>query len=587
MVTRNLLGRVFILCLVYIPTIKKDIFLDSFIFILLSSENLTSEGDLQLTLNFLVDISDTRSWEFYLSGPFLTLSIIQADALAEQMLLSLKIYLVYSQNHLLITAIYYISLSSSLRDSLAQTERGRMTWSISLPALTTKRDCLISQSHKKHERNNFLFNSFLALEVETSKNQVCFQNGALPSCSLYRTYEVVLKRKLIEKTSGIERGENVECRSFLSEINNLEVYKNIGAKQMFSKLLFLGCLFHVLVSEKTVCILYQCSQKYSKTVKKRHAVTACKVRSQQGNHITIAAQTQTSNTHYLLRTRVRVHVKAQHLKGESQGTKLSRGPDAETKSYKAVEDQFLPRLTNLRCYFLDFRPSADKLKEAEDTVLKASKEKSDFSSCRDIPQLHPESGFVAVLTATLKSVLPKVLRTASRKIRNFHVLLITRHSDLITFKYGTLFSLKKEKACGQLKWKFWKELLIEDIRNKWTDVVLCKLLELSQLPRQTGNSDLLLPILFALFGKQFVQKVRMNKPKPCLNANKLLYETTLSLNEILLAIPTASSPWHLRTFQLLKLIISVHKLREYDIQGKMRSGYKFILRWSNATESTG
>ncbi|KFO87338.1 hypothetical protein N320_09311, partial [Buceros rhinoceros silvestris] len=210
---------------------------------------------------------------------------------------------------------------SSLQDSLAQTERGQMTWSISLPALTTQRDCQVSQSHKKHEWNNFLFNSFLALQAESSKNPVCFQNGTLPSCSLYRTYEVVLKRKLIEKTSGSERGENVECGSFLSEINNLEEYKNTGAKQMFSKLLFLGCLLHVLVSEKTACILYQCSQKYSKTVKKRHAVKACKVRSQQENHITVAARTQTGNTHCLLRTRVGVHVKVQHLKGESQGTK--------------------------------------------------------------------------------------------------------------------------------------------------------------------------------------------------------------------------------------------------------------------------
>lgn len=582
MVRRSLLGRVFTLCLVYVPTIKTDIFLDSFIFILLSSENLTSEGDLQLTLHSLVDTSDTRSWEFYSSGPFLTPGIIQADALAEQVLPSLKIHLVYSPNHLLITPIYYISLSSSFQesfqDSVAQTERGQVTWSISLPALTTQRDCLVSLSHKKHEQNNFLFNSFLALEVETSKNQICFQNGTLSSCSLYRIYKVVLKRKLIEKTPGIERGGNVECGSFSSEINNLEVYKNMGAKQMFSKLLFLGCLLHVLVSEKTACILYQCSQKYSQTVRNSHAVTACEVRSQQENHIAVAARRQTGNTHYLLRTRVRVHVTAQHREGESQGTQSSRGPDAETKSYKAAEDEFLPRLTNLICYFLDFRPSADKLKEADDTVLKARKDKSDFSSRRDVAQLQTEFGFVAVLTATLKSVLPKALRTASGKISHFHVSLITRHSDLILFKFGTLFSLKKEKACGQLKWKFWKELLIEDVRNKWTDIVLYKLLEPSRLSRQTGNSDLLLPVLFALFGKQFVQKVRMNKPKPCLNANKLLYETTLSLKEILLAILTASNPWHVRTFQLLKLIISVHKLCEYEIQGKMRSGYKFILR---------
>lgn len=600
MVKRSLPGRVFTLCLVYVPNINQDAFLDSSIFVLPSSENLSTEGDLNLTLNFPVDISDTRSWEFYSSGPFLTQNFIQSGVLAEQVLLSLKICLFYSHNHLLITAAYYVSLFVSSQDSLTQTYRGQMTWSVSLSALTTQTDCLVSQRHRKCELNNFLFNSFLALEVETSKTQICFHNGTLPNSSLYGIYKVVLKRKLIEKTSGIEREENAECRFLISEIKSLEVYKNVGVKKMLYKLLFLGCLLHALVLENIVRILHQCRQKYSKREKERHAVTVCKVRSQRENHIIIATRKQNRKIHYLLRTHIRevkLQVKAQHLK-VLEGTKSSKGADPEKlliKLYKALKDHFLLKLTDLICYFLDFRPLADTLKEADNIVFKTGKDKGDFSSHRDTPLLNTEfRTFIAVLTATLESVLPKVLCVASEKIRqrqllfldNLHILIM-RHSDLTMLKFGTLFSLQKEKACGHLKWKFRKEKLIDDVRNKWTEVVRYKLLEHSQLSRQTWNSYSLLPILFALLGKQFVQKVRMNKLKPRLNANKLIYETMLSLKEILLAIQSASNPLHLRTFQLLKLIISVHKLCEFDIQVKMRSGYKFILRWSNATESTG
>lgn len=85
--------------------------------------------------------------------------------------------------------------------------------------------------------------------------------------------------------------------------------------------------------------------------------------------------------------------------------------------------------------------------------------------------------------------------------------------------FGILCSLKKEKACGHLKWKFRKEILIEDVRNKWPEDVLYKLLDPPQLSRQTWCSYPLLPSLFALDGKQFVQKVRINKPNPCFNAS--------------------------------------------------------------------
>lgn len=598
MVKRSLLGRVFTLCLVYIPNIKQNTFVDGFIFVLLSSENLTTEGDLSLTLNLPVDISDPRSQEFYSSGPFLTQNIIQAGVWAEQVLPSLRIYLFYAHNHLLITPVYYTSLSGFLQYSFIQTKRGQMKWSISFSALTTQIDCLVSQRHRKCESNNFVFNLFLTLEVETSKNQICFHNGIFPSGSLYGICKVVLKRKLIEKTSGIERGDDAERRFLISEINNLEVYKNVGAKKMLNKLLFLGCLLHAVASEKMVCILYQHRQKYSKTEKKRHAVTAYKIRSQRENRIIVATRKQNRKIHYLLRTQVRevrVQIKAQHLKAESEGTKSSRGPDPEIKLYKALKDHFLPKLTDLICYFPDFKPLADTLKEGDNIALKAKKDRNDFSSHSDMPLLNTEfRRFVAVLTATLESVLPEVLCTASVKISqrrllldNFCMLLIMRCSDIIMLKFCVLFSLKKEKAWGHLKWKFRKETLIENVRNKWTEVVLYKLLEPSQLSRQTWNSYSLLPIPFALFWKQFVQEVRINKPKPCLNANKLIYQTMLSLKEILLVIQTASNPLHLRAFQLLKLIISIHKLCEYDIQVKMRPGYKFNLRWSNATGSSG
>lgn len=44
----------------------------------------------------------------------------------------------------------------------------------------------------------------------------------------------------------------------------------------------------------------------------------------------------------------------------------------------------------------------------------------------------------------------------------------------------------------------------------------------------------------------------MNKSNGCFNANKLIHETMLSLNEILLAVHIASHLLQLTTFQLLK-----------------------------------
>lgn len=129
--------------------------------------------------------------------------------------------------------------------------------------------------------------------------------------------------------------------------------------------------------------------------------------------------------------------------------------------------------------------------------------------------------------------------------------------------------------------------MLQDVENKWTEVVLCKRLKPSQLSRQTWNNSPVLPLTFALSGKQFVQKVRMNKSKGCLNANNSIYETMLSLNEILLAVNTASHPLQLRTFQLLTLIIAIHYLGEFAFQVTRRGGYKFILSWSNTTGSTG
>lgn len=105
----------------------------------------------------------------------------------------------------------------------------------------------------------------------------------------------------------------------------------------------------------------------------------------------MGTRTQTRKIHYLLKTpvrEVRVPVSAQHVKGESEGTKSGRGPGPEIKLYKALEDHFLPKLTNLTCYFLDFKSLADKLKEADNIVLKARKDRSYFSSQRDRPLLH-------------------------------------------------------------------------------------------------------------------------------------------------------------------------------------------------------
>ncbi|KFO74162.1 hypothetical protein N303_01401, partial [Cuculus canorus] len=226
---------------------------------------------------------------------------------------------------------------SSLQDSLTQTKREQMTWAFSLSALTTERDGLVSQRHRKRELNNFLFNSFLALEVETSTNQICFHNDTFPSSSLYGIYKVVLKRELMEKTSEIEKGENAEHRFLTSEIKDLEVCKNIGAKKILNKLLFLGCLLHALVLEKTVCILYQCRQKYSKTEKKIHAVAVYKVRSKKENHIVVVTRKQNRKIQYFLRSyvrEIRIQVKAQHLKEESQGTKSCRGPDPQKSLIK-------------------------------------------------------------------------------------------------------------------------------------------------------------------------------------------------------------------------------------------------------------
>lgn len=104
----------------------------------------------------------------------------------------------------------------------------------------------------------------------------------------------------------------------------------------------------------------------------------------------MATRTQIRMFHNLLKTpgrEVRVQVSAQHVKGESEGTKSGRGPDPETKLNKALEDHFLPKLANHTCYFLDFKSLADKLKEADNTVLKARKDKSHFSSRRDRPLL--------------------------------------------------------------------------------------------------------------------------------------------------------------------------------------------------------
>lgn len=473
-----------------------------------------------------------------------------------------------------------------------------MARSLSLSALMTQRDWMGGQRHRNCELNNFIFNSFLSLEVATRKKCTYFHNGTLPSSSLYGIYNTVLKRKFIEKISGFQMGENAECMFLIFEIKKMEVYKNGSAKKNLNKLQFLGCLLYALLSEKILCILYQYRRKYSKTEKKRHNATVCKVRSQGKKRNIKTIRKQHRKIHYFLRIHFRevgAQVKAWHLKGKSESIKSSRGPDPEKfliKLYKALKDKFLPKLTELRCYFLDFKPLADTHEEADNVVLKAKKDESVFSSHMDIPVLNSELRCAAITTATLESVFPKILCIASveishrrRLLNNFHVLLITRHSDLVNFSMP--FSLKEEKAYGRLKWKFRKEILIEDVKNKWTQTVHYNLLQPSQLSRQTRNSYSVLPIMFALSRKQFVQEVRMNKTKPCLNANRSIYETMLSLNEILLAIQVPSNPLQKRTFQFLKLFISIRKLGEFVFQVKRRFGYKFILSWPNATGSAG
>lgn len=62
-----------------------------FNFVWLSSENLTTEGNSNLTLNVPVDISDSKNQEFCSLGQFLTQNIIQTGVLAEKMLPSPKI----------------------------------------------------------------------------------------------------------------------------------------------------------------------------------------------------------------------------------------------------------------------------------------------------------------------------------------------------------------------------------------------------------------------------------------------------------------------------------------------------------------
>lgn len=123
-----------------------------------------------------------------------------------------------------------------------------MAWSFSLSALMTQRDRMGGQRHRNCELNNFIFNSFLSLEVATRKKCTYFHNGTLPSSSLYGIYNTVLKRKFIEKISGFQMGENAECIFLIFEI--MEVYKNGSAKKNLNKLQFLGCLLHALLSEK-------------------------------------------------------------------------------------------------------------------------------------------------------------------------------------------------------------------------------------------------------------------------------------------------------------------------------------------------
>nr|XP_013812684.1 PREDICTED: uncharacterized protein LOC106496530 isoform X1 [Apteryx mantelli mantelli]XP_013812685.1 PREDICTED: uncharacterized protein LOC106496530 isoform X2 [Apteryx mantelli mantelli] len=388
MVTRDLLGRVFTLCLVHVPNIKQGTFLDGFIFALpISSENLTTQRDLNLALNFTVDDSSYHGSK-ETPGPFLKQNIIQPDVLAGQVTRSLKIHLFYLHNHLLITLIYYILLSASLQDSLTQAKRGGMTWSVSPSVLMTQRNWWGSQRHSKYELNIFFSNSFLVLEVENSKKQIRFHNDISPASSLCGIYRVVLKRKLIEKTSGIERRKNAECRFLISERKKMQFFTHTGSKKNSNKLVFLGCQLHALVPGKIVCILNQCRQEHRKTEKKGHTVTAYKLRSERANHTVIGTRKQNREIRYLLRTHAReaaVQVKAEHLQRDSEDIKSiplsGGGPDPDKfsiKFCKALKDHFCPKLTDLICYFLNFRLLTDTLKEADNIVLKARKYKSDF-----------------------------------------------------------------------------------------------------------------------------------------------------------------------------------------------------------------
>lgn len=101
-----------------------------FNFVWLSSENLTTEGNSNFTLNIPVDISDSRNQEFCLSGQFLAQNITETGILAEKNAALSKAFF-YSHKHLWITLIYYIPHFGPLQDSLTQTKRGHLPWSMS------------------------------------------------------------------------------------------------------------------------------------------------------------------------------------------------------------------------------------------------------------------------------------------------------------------------------------------------------------------------------------------------------------------------------------------------------------------------
>lgn len=67
-----------------------------FNFVWLSSENLTTEGNLNFTLNIPVDISDSRNQEFHLAGQFLTQNIIETGILAEKYAALSKDFLLFT-----------------------------------------------------------------------------------------------------------------------------------------------------------------------------------------------------------------------------------------------------------------------------------------------------------------------------------------------------------------------------------------------------------------------------------------------------------------------------------------------------------